>query len=137
MARGTKTGARMAKALACGMLEDNGRLLFLKRIDAHNTERIELPCILVYSGSDPLSQLKGEFARQTGIDAEICEIAFETRHNIGSRRKKLWVPCLVFRAKTKNAKTKPSQEFSGFKWLSFREAKKWKLGRNAEWIMRI
>jgi len=128
---------RMMKALACGMLEDRGRMLFLLQKDAQGIERIGLPCTDVYSGESPVHKLAAEFKRQTGIDAEICEIRMESKHNSGSRKRKNWVPCLVFSVKAKVAKAVPSGEFSGFKWLSLDDAKKMKLGRKAEWIRRL
>ncbi|MEM5814809.1 MAG: hypothetical protein QXD77_03250 [Candidatus Aenigmatarchaeota archaeon] len=129
-----KTGAPLPKALACGMLEDGGRILFLLKPDRSGIERIEMPCVLVFSGANPVAELTNEFSRQTGIDAQIHEIIFETRHNAGSRKRKAWVQCLVFRVTAKNRTARPSGEFSGFRWLSLYDAKKHKLGRNSEWI---
>ncbi|MFH1222564.1 MAG: NUDIX hydrolase [Candidatus Micrarchaeota archaeon] len=128
------TGTPMVKALACGILEDSGRVLFLKRFDEHGIERLELPSILVPSGKDPVSLLVAAFKEQTGIDAELCDLLFERRHNAGTRRRKNFVPCLVFSFKTKKAVAKPATEFSGFKWLSVEDAKRSKLGRNSEWL---
>jgi len=122
------------KALACGMLHDGGRVLFLLRKDVHGTERIELPCTEIFGAEDPVQKLALEFKRQTGIDAEVREIKMESRYNAGSRRKRRRVPCLVFGVRAKNMRTKPSGEFSGFRWLSLEEAKKMKIGRKAEWL---
>lgn len=126
----------LPKALVCGMLEDSGRILFLKQKDRQGIERIEMPCLLTYSG-DPVSQLTEAFREQTGIDGEIGEIAFETRHNAGSRRRKRFIPCLVFRASAKNRRARPAPGFSGYKWLSLEDAKREKLGKNAKWITRL
>lgn len=134
MRKKARTGQPMVKALACGLLEDNGRFLFLKRIDRYGTERIELPCVLVYSGRSPVAEIKTEFARQTGLDAEMHEIIFEARHNAGTRRRKNWVPCMVFKFTAKERKVKVSEEFSGFRWLSFDDAKKQKPARTLEWM---
>lgn len=137
MRKKVKTGTPMLKCLACGMLDDGGRVLFLKRKDRNGIERIELPCVLVVSGKSPVAQIKTEFNRQTGIDAQIHEIILESKHNAGSRRRRYWVPCLVFRFTAKNMRAKPASEFSGFRWISLENAKKEKLGRNAEWIRKI
>ncbi|MBU0532724.1 hypothetical protein KKB44_04475 [Candidatus Micrarchaeota archaeon] len=131
--RKVPTGSPLPKALACGMLEDNGRILFLKRI-SHGIERIELPCVLVHSGRSPVAEIKEKFTIQTGIDGEVHEIIIERRHNAGSRKRKIWVPCIVFKITAKNMGAKPSEEFSGFKWLSLENAKKQKLSRNTEWL---
>jgi len=133
-ARRMKTGTPMPKALACGMLEDEGRVLFLVRRDEHGIERIELPCVLVPSGRSPFAEIRSGFARQTGIDGQIHEIVLEARYNAGSRKRKAWVPCLVFAVTARERRAKPSPEFAGFRWLSLEEAEKQKLGRNAGWL---
>ena len=122
------------KALACGMLRDNGRILFLIRKDRHGTERIELPSVEIFGEEDPVQKLTAEFRRQTGIDAEVCEIKMEKRYNAGSRKRKHWIPCLIFTMRAKNTKAVVAEEFSGFKWLSLEEAKKKKPGRKTEWL---
>jgi hypothetical protein len=121
------------KALACGMLEDEGRILFLKYKDRHGIERLELPSVVSYSG-DVISQLAEAFREQTGIDGEVGEAITETRHNAGSRRRRRWIPCLAFRITAKSMRARPSAKFSGFRWLSIEDAKREKLGRNTEWI---
>jgi len=120
------------KALACGMLRDNERILFLLRKD--KIEHIELPSVEIFGEEDPVQKLTVEFRRQTGIDAEVCEIKMEKRYNAGSRKRKHWIPCLVFSMRAKNTKVVPAEEFSGFKWLNLEEAKKKKRGRKAEWL---
>ena len=123
-----------SKALACGMLRDNERILFLMHKDAHGIERIELPSVEVLEGEDPVQKLTEEFKRQTGIDAEIREIKMQKLYNAGSRRKKHWIPCIIFSMRAKNMSAKPSSEFSGFKWLTMEKAKTMKLARKAEWL---
>lgn len=135
--RRMKTGTPLPKALACGMLEDNGRVLFLLRKDEHGTERVEMPCVLVPSGRSPVAEIRMEFARQTGIDGEVHEITIEGRHNAGTRRRKAFAPALVFKITAKQRNAKPSPEFSGFRWLSLDDAKKQKLSRNTEWLARM
>jgi hypothetical protein len=130
------TGTALPKALACGMLEDEGRILFLVRTDEHGTERIEMPCVLVPSGRSPFAEIKTEFARQTRIDGQVHEIVMESGHNAGSRKRRVRVPCLVFKVTARERRARPSGEFSGFRWLSLEEAKKQRLGRNAEWLLR-
>lgn len=132
-----ETGNRLPKALACALLEDNGRILFLVRKDANGIERIELPCVLVPSGRSPFADIKEAFQKMTGIDGEFHEIALEGRHNVGFRRRKNWVPALAFKVTAKNRAARPSGEFSGFRWLSFEDALRQKLGRNAEWLKKL
>ena len=122
------------KALACGMLRDNERILFLVGKDRHGIERIELPSVEIFGEEDPVKNLTAEFKRQTGIDAEIREIKIQKRYNTGSRKRKRWIPCMIFSMRAKNTKAKVSSEFSGFKWLTMEKAKTMKLGRKAEWV---
>jgi hypothetical protein len=128
------TGTPVPKALACGMLEDGGRVLFLVRRDQNGTERIEMPCVMVPSGRSPFAEIKEAFPRMTGIDGEVHEIVLEGRHNSGSRKRRAFVPCLVFRVTARNRMAKPPGEFSGFRWLSLDDARKQRLSRNAEWL---
>jgi len=134
------TGTPIPKALACGLLEDNGRILFLVRTEAsgeRKIERIELPCVLVPSGRSPFADIKEAFQRMTGIDGEIGEILVEERHNAGSRKRRMLVPVLIFKVSARNRSAKPSSEFSGFRWLSLEDAKKARLSRDCEWLRRI
>ena len=130
------TATPMPKALACGMLEDEGRVLFLIRKDPSGAERIEMPCVLVPSGRSPFAEINAEFRRQTGIDAQIHEVVLEGRHNAGSRKRRNQVPVMVFKVTARERRAKPSSEFSGFKWLGMDEALRQRLSRNAEWLRR-
>jgi hypothetical protein len=112
-------------------------VLFLLRRDAQGAERIEMPCVLVPSGRSPFAELKEAFPRMTGIDGEIHETVIEGRHNAGSRKRKNWVPVLVFNVTARSKFAKVSAEFSGFRWLSMEEAKKGRLGRNCEWLRKV
>jgi hypothetical protein len=134
MRRKVRTGQPMPKALACGMLEDEGRVLFLKRIDRHGIERLEMPCVLVPSGRSPVAEIKEKFQEQTGIEGQVHEIIMEFRHNAGSRRRRNWVPCLIFKITARERRARPSEGFSGFRWMSLEEAKKQKLARTLEWL---
>lgn len=133
--RKVPTGTPIPKALACGMLEDGGRILFLVRTGRNGIEKIELPCVLVRSGRSPFAEIKEMFGKLTGIaDYEVHEIVLEARHNAGSRRRKSWVPVLVFKVTARNRTAKPADEFSGFRWLSLEDAAKKRWGRNLEWL---
>lgn len=134
MRKRVPTGTPLLKALACGMLEDGGRVLFLLRRDASGAERIELPCVLVPSGRSPFAEISAEFRRQTGIDAQIHEITLESRFNAGSRKRRSFVPVLVFKVTARERYAKPSGEFSGFRWLSMEDALGQRMTRNLEWL---
>ena len=124
-------------ALACALLEDNNRALFLVRRGQNGGEAIELPCALVFPGEDPAGLAVGALREKAGIDAHSPGVAFEARHNAGSRKHKHLVPVLVFKMVAKDRTARPSSEFSGFRWVPLAEAKKTRLGRNAEWLNSI
>jgi hypothetical protein len=124
------------KALACGLLEDGGRILFLIKKDGRGNERFILPCAEVYPGDDPAALLKDAFEKQAGIDAEIGDIVKESRYNAGSRKKRKFVPVLAFKIFAKSRSARPGLQFAGVKWLSLEDAKKKRLDRKAEWIRR-
>ena len=134
--RKTATDTPLPKALVCGLLEDEGRILFLVRKE-HNVERIELPCTVVPSGRSEFAEIKEKFREQTGIDGEIQEVVYNTRFNAGSRKRKNWIPCLVFKITARKRRAVPSKDFSGFRWLSLKDTKKEKLSRKTEWLRRF
>ncbi len=133
MRRKIPTGTPMPKALACGLLEDEGRILFLKKIE-YNIEKIELPCVIVPSGRSPVAEIKEKFQMQTGIEGVVDEIIYEGRFNVGSRRRKNWVPCLVFRITARIRRAKPGPEYSGFKWMKIEDAIKERKTRKLDWL---
>jgi hypothetical protein len=132
--RRVPTGAPVTKVLACGMLEDGGRVFFLVRRDAAGFERIEMPCVLVPSGRSPFAEIKAAFPAMTGIDCQVHEIVMEGRHNAGTRRRRFFVPCLVFRITARNRTARISGAFSGFRWLSLDDAKRLRMARELEWL---
>lgn len=111
------------KAVACGMLEDGGRVLFLER-ERRGKKRLVLPFVKIWGGADPVSEIGKAFEEQAGIDGEIHEVIFEGSYNAGSRKYKKWIPLLVFRVTAKKMKCRPAEEFSGFRWVSLKDAKK-------------
>jgi ADP-ribose pyrophosphatase YjhB (NUDIX family) len=123
--------------LACGLLEDNGRALLLVAKGKDGAERFCLPCALVMPGEDPVSAVVAAFREKAGIDAQAHEIAFEGRHNAGSRKRKLWIPAMAFRMTAKNARAIPSKEFSGFRWVPLGEVASLRLAREAEWLRNL
>ena len=121
-------------ALACGLLEDSGRALFLARTDKLGRETLELPCVLLQKGENPVAALSAAFRNQAGIDAQIHEVMFERRLNFGSRKRKTRIPALVFKATAKRAEAKPATGFSGFRWISSTDLPKHRLARICEWL---
>jgi hypothetical protein len=121
-------------ALLCGILEDNGRILFLVRKDERGREMLELPHALVKAGENEVLALTAAMREQAGIDAQVHEVIKQGKHNAGSRKKKRWVPALGFRATAKSAKVSLGKGFAGFRWIALREIGNVKLGRNSEWL---
>ncbi len=121
-------------ALAAGLLEDGGRALFLVRRNLRGLDTVELPCVLLFKGENPVAGLAGAFRQQTGIDPQVHEILFEKRHNAGSRKRRNWVPVLVFRITAKSASAKPSKEFADYRWIASGELGKFKPSKNCDWL---
>ena len=71
-------------------------MLFLKKMEGER-ELLELPCMLVEKGRNPVAELKEAVMRKTAIDAQVHEPALEGKYNAGSRKKKKWIPALGFR----------------------------------------
>ena len=126
--------AAVPSALVAGLLQDGERALFLVRRNVKGEETVELPFVLLQKGGNPVAALAAEFRRQTGIDAQVHEIAFERKHNIGSRKRKAFVPVLVFRLTAKNAAAKTAPEFSGYRWLSPEDLAGCRKARSAAWL---
>ena len=124
----------LPSALACGILSDGEKALFLKRRDAEDHERLGLPTIALYSGQDAVSKLAERFLEQTGIDGHVQNVVLQATHNAGSRKKKRVIPVLGFRVTAKNTQARPSAPFSGYAWLTLEAAAGHKLERNTEWI---
>ena len=124
----------LPSALAAGLLEDNQRALFVCRKDALGVETVELPCVMLQKGENPVAALTAEFRRQTGIDAQVHDILFERRHNAGTRKRKAFVPVLVFKITAKSASARPAPEFSGCRWISSSDLAQHKRARNCLWL---
>lgn len=121
-------------ALACGLLEDGGRALFLMRRNAQGIETVELPCVLLHKGDNPVAALKDVFHAQAGIDAQVHEILFEKKWNAGTRKKKAIAPALVFKVTAKSASVRLSPGFSGYKWLFEKELANYRHARTMQFF---
>ncbi len=131
-----RTGAPLPKALACGLLEDEGRVLFLVVKDERGIERIELPCVVVPSGRSPFADIKEAFQKLTGIDGQVHEIVLQGTFNAGSRKRRQLVPAVALRVTARERRARPAPGYSGFRWLQPDEAKRQRLTRRAEWLLR-
>lgn len=124
----------LPSCLAAGLLVDGNRALFLVRVNEKGEELLEIPCALLMKGENPVAALASAFRAQTGIDAQVHEVLFEKRHNVGSRKRRALVPALVFKITAKSHAVKCAPEFSGYKWLEQKELLGKKLSRKTEWM---
>jgi len=124
----------MPSALAAGLLEDGERALFLVRRNERGEELLEIPCVEVMAGENPVAALVAAFSRQTGIDAEVHGILFQRRHNAGTRKRRAFVPALAFKLTAKSHAVKPAQGFCGYKWLAPADMGGKKLSKKSEWL---
>ena len=121
-------------AIAAGLLEDGERALFLARKNALGEELLEIPCVELMAGVNPVAALAAALRAQAGIDAEVHDILFQRRHNAGTRKRRAAIPALVFKLTAKSHSVRPSSEFSGYKWLSPSDMAGKKLSRKSEWL---
>jgi|SRR3989338_2719532 len=121
-------------ALACGLLEDGGRALFLCRKSLKGAETVELPCCLLFKGENPVAKLAEVFRMATGIDAQVHDVLFERRYSIGSRRRKTRIPALVFGISAKSHKANPFADYSGCRWIASKDLAKHRLAKSCEWL---
>ncbi len=124
-------------ALACGILQDGERILFLKQKDRQGVERIGLPFVMLFSGPAPVKKMTEFFLQQTGIDGHVQDVRFQAKHNIASRKNKRFIPVLGFRVDAKDRRARPAAEYSGYVWLTLEDARRQKLDRTSEWLLNI
>ncbi len=125
------------RALVCGLLESEGKALFLLRRDESGVERLELPWIYGTIAADPVGAMGEAFRKQTGIKARAERIAFESKEDIGEEGRPDIVPVIVFSMASDRkamAELYPAHEYSGSLWLTMDEAKLRPLGKHARWL---
>jgi hypothetical protein len=124
MSRRSPSQMVLPVALAVGMLEDDGRALFLFQnqmpvrgvkavggtmapgATASSARLFELPCVLVMPGENPVQRLTESFLMQTGIDAQVHETMRQASINVGTRKRRQIIPVLVFRLTSKRMSAK-------------------------------
>jgi hypothetical protein len=124
----------LPSALAAGLLEDGERALFLVRKNVLGEELLEIPCVDVMPGENPVAALLAAFRAQTGIDAQVHEILFQRKHNAGTRKRRAIMPALVFKVTAKSHAVRASPEFCGYRWLEPKDMGGKKLSRKSEWL---
>ena len=120
------------KALICGMLEREGKALFLKR-KLPDGEAIEMPSVFGILSADPVSQLAEGFRKQTGIKADVGQVVLESRHDFEG----VHIPCLVFRMTPLHEggiEPEPASVYTGFEWLAIEDARIRKHAPKGRWL---
>ncbi len=125
---------QLPSGLAAGLLEDGERALFLVRKNVLGEELLEVPCAELMAGDNPVAALSSAFRAQAGIDAEVHEVLFQKRLNIGTRKRRAIIPVLAFKVTAKSHVVKPGQGFSGYRWLAPSDMGGKKLSRKSEWL---
>ncbi|MBI2079265.1 hypothetical protein HYT84_00750 [Candidatus Micrarchaeota archaeon] len=125
----------LPKALSCGIIEDNGRILFRVFQDEHGINRVETPCVLVLSGESITAKLKAKLSEILENNVEIGEPIAEFFYNAGSRKKKNLIPCVVFKIQTFGRIE--VRKKSEFRWLRIEETKDMRKTKESEWLNRF
>ncbi len=126
----------LPSALVCALFEDNGRYFFLEKTDLAGKIQIELPCVLVNEGEDPVSSLSNYLRSSLSLDAQIHLISLRGSFNAGTRKRRHMIPVLAFKCTVKRMSVKLPAAYSGSLWLSAEASFEQKMGRNTEWLMR-
>ncbi|VVC71868.1 Uncharacterised protein [uncultured archaeon] len=126
--------AKPPELIACALIEDNGRILFLKSKSADGKDLISLPCAPVPKGGNPVQILSEAVKEQAGIDAHVQAPALKGRLNVGTRKSKYWIPAIAFTTTSKSLRASPSPPFTGTAWLSAIDALKKRFSRTSEWL---
>ncbi len=122
-------------ALAVGLLEDEGRVLFLFQNDLKGQRLLELPSVLVMPGENPVQRLAESYAQMTGIDAQVHETVRQAGINIGSRKRRHFIPVLVFRLTAKRMSARAGAGWNGFVWMGIKQALGEKFARRGQWFL--
>lgn len=120
--------------LACALIEDGGRYLFLESKDIAGKSRFELPSVFVYAGEDPVSALQKAILEDCGIDAQVGHAIITGEYRAGSKRGRVLVPALGFTVSAKSYKAVISDRFVAYKWMGAKESLAVKLEKKSEWL---
>ncbi len=125
------------RALICGMLEKDGKALFLVKKGADGTARIEMPWIYGTLAGDPVGALGEAFRKQTSVKVHAERIVMEGKEDIGEPGMPDIVPVLVFVVVADRSPMEepyPAKGFDACIWLSMDEARQRPLGPHARWL---
>ncbi|MDD5317202.1 MAG: hypothetical protein PHF51_00545 [Candidatus ainarchaeum sp.] len=126
--------AKLPELLACALIEDGGRILFMKTKSPDGREAITLPCTPVPKGGNPVQLLAQAVKAQAGIDAHVQAPALKGRLNAGTRKAKRWIPAIAFSTTAKSYRARPAPPFTGSVWLTAIDALAKRFTRASEWL---
>jgi len=109
------------KAIICGMLEKEGKILFLEK-----DGKIELPWVYGSLRGDPMSQMEEAYLKKTDVKVEAAQVVME------EKSEELTVHVLQMIPR-EGVNPDPSAGYSAV-WLTLEEAKKKPLAKHFEWI---
>jgi hypothetical protein len=109
------------KAIICGMLEKDGKILFLEK-----DGKIELPWVYGSLRGDPISQMAEAYLKKTDVKVEAGLVVME------GKSEGLTVVVLQMEPQAE-VNPEPAAGYS-VAWLTLEEAKKKPLARHFEWI---
>lgn len=114
------------RAIICGMLEKDGRILFLEK-----DGKIEMPWVYGTLAGDPIGAIGEAFRKKTDVRVEVGVVVIEGKQKVDGKE----VPVLVLKMEPKDYDYRivPADEFSVL-WLTLEEARKKELLEHALWL---
>ncbi len=132
--RRMKTFEPLPKALALGAIEDNGRYLFHLVTDKYGVTRVDLPYVLVKSGESIAAKIKEQIHQIIENNVEIGEPIFQVTYNAGTRRKRNFIPAIIFKVETFGRIQMKKEKMQEYKWLKLDETKTISKTKESEWF---
>jgi ADP-ribose pyrophosphatase YjhB (NUDIX family) len=129
-----KIASKSHALLACALIQDGGRYLFIASPGRDGREELALPCALVEKGADPVAGLSAAVREQAGIDAHVEEPVLQGRFNAGSRKNRAMIPAIAFAVTSKSLRARTGDSAKRAEWLKAEDALKRRLARNSEWL---
>lgn len=114
------------KAVICGLMKKDGKILFLEK-----EGKIEMPWIYGSLAGDPINAIGEAFRKKTGIGVEVGGIVLEGRLEIEGKHMPVLV--LEMEAMGEGYVVFPADDFKVV-WLDLEEAKKKNLRQHAQWL---
>ena len=115
--------------LVCGMLEKDGKVLFISRKE-DGIEKFELPCIIGTQRGDPVSALAEGFRKQTDIKVEVRNIVKEGDFELQGGTEHY----VIFGVESENKDVSPCGGYTGYGWFTFDEIKKKNVTSRFRWL---